>query len=124
LAIIGGNVAFKGVRYGINGTRLPSPDEESWTPIAVGEGLDGRQKRSPFMLVEWLMNVAGPNHMDWFQYDNQVLESWTGRVRKEVDEYDTFTDAVCVSVVSRHRRSVSSQIVATFKVNAESGIAP
>jgi len=109
-------VAVRDVIYSINDTEVTSPDEEVWSPVAIGTALTGRQKRSPYWRLEWHKTVAGPCRLDWFDYDNTTLDSLTTRTPGKLDISEIYTDAVCQSVVFRQRRGVGNEIVATFLV--------
>lgn len=110
-----------GVVFQINGNDVTAPDEEVWTPISAGTSLTGEQKRSPYWTLQWSKNAADCDRLDWFDYDNTVLTSLRTRRRHRLDEYETYTDAICQSVQFRQRRQVGMDMVATFLVNVESG---
>ena len=109
-------MGVKTVYYNINGTGVTSPDEEVWTPISPGTALSGLQKRSPYWQLEWRKTVAGPCHLDWFDYDNTTLTSLATRPPGLLDETVEYTDAICQSVTMRHRMGVGNEIVAVFLV--------
>jgi len=106
----------KGVKFAINGVVVTAPDEDVPLNIVLGDALAGTECRSPYKVLEWRKQIAGPCHLDWFDYDNQVLTSLTTRSFAHLDEYETYTDAVCKSVTIRNRRSVGNEMVATFLV--------
>lgn len=105
-----------GIQYAINGNGVTAPDEEAWSNIVVGDALSGQERRSPFKQLEWRKQVAGPCYLDWYDYDNQTLDSLTTRTPGELVEYETYTTAICQSVTFRHRRSNANEIVAVFLV--------
>lgn len=110
-------MAFRGIMFAINGVGVTSPDEEVWAHNTMGDDLDGLQKRSAFSRLEWRRTVGERCDLDWFPYDNTMLASLTTRPPGETDTHETYTDVLCKSVTMRHRRSVGSEIVATFLVN-------
>ncbi len=109
-------MSTKGVWYKINGDGVTTPDEEVWTPIAVGVALTGRQKRSPYWQLEWRKQVADSCDVDWWTYDNTTLSSLWTRPPDKLDETEQYTDAICQSVEMRQRRGFGNEIVATFLV--------
>jgi len=109
-------MAIKGLLYAINGHEVTTPDEEVWQNVVIGENLAGNQRRSPYKTLQWTKQVASPCYLDWFDYDNQTLTSLTTRPPGELDEHETYTDAICKSVVFRQRLNVGNEIVATFEV--------
>lgn len=106
-----------GIEYALNGTPVTAPDEEAWSNVVIGESLEGTERRSPYRILEWTKRVAGPCHLDWFDYDNTPLSSITTRSPGELVNYETYTDAVCKSVTFRQRLGVGTEIVARFLVN-------
>lgn len=106
-----------GNAYAINGTGVTAPDEEVWTEILMGIDLRGQQKRSIYWQLEWRKTVGNSCYLDWMDYDNTVLTGLTTRPRNRLDEFETYTDVICQSVVFRHRHGAASEIVATFLVN-------
>lgn len=111
-----------GIAYAINGREVMSPDEEVWSPIVVGTGLDGTQRRSPYWQLEWRKTVVDSCWLDWLEYDNQALENLTTRPPDKLDEHETYTDVLCQSVTMRHRRAVGNEVVAVFVVNLNSAL--
>jgi hypothetical protein len=105
-----------GVVFSINGVGVTAPDEEVWTPISVGVALTGRQKRSPYYRLEWTKQVADDCRLDWFDYDDTTLTSLWTRPPSGLNEYAKYTDAICQSVVMRHRRGVGNEVIARFLV--------
>lgn len=114
-------MALVGVAYAINGIAVTTPDEEYWTPPVLGFALSGRQKRSPYWSLEWRAQVVGKCEVDWFTYDNTTLTSLTCRPPGTLREVETYTDAICQSVVMRQRLGVGNEVVATFLVCTTSG---
>lgn len=110
-------MSLPGVAYAINGIRVTAPDEEVWTPIVMGIGLRGQQKRSTYWQLEWRKTVGNSCYLDWMDYDNSVLTSLVTRPQNRLDEFETYTDVICQSVTFRHRRGMANEIVATFLVN-------
>ena len=106
----------QGIQFAINDVIVTAPDEDVWLNVSIGDALAGTERRSPYKLLEWRKQVAGPCHLDWFDYDNQQLDSLTTRSFSHLDEYETYTDAICKSVTIRNRRSVGSELVATFLI--------
>lgn len=106
-----------GVFYMLNGIGVTSPDEERWSPIVLGDAIDGLQRRSPYMRLEWHLRADGKCGLDWFPYDNTVLTSLTCRPDGELAEHETYTDVFCKSVVGRQNRGVMTEIIAVFLVN-------
>jgi hypothetical protein len=109
-------VAIKGVAYAINGTGVTPPDSATWPPTVIGQDLNSLQKRSPYRIHEWSKQVAGPCHLDWFDYDNTTLASLVTRPPGTLDEMETYTDAVLQSVTMRQDRNVGTQVTAQFLV--------
>ena len=117
-------MGIKGIAYAINDLQVMPPDEEVWSPIAVGVALTARQKRSPYQQLEWRRQVVDACDLDgsgrdWFLYDNTTLTSLTARQPGKLDERRTYTDAICQSVGFRARRGVGNEVVAVFLVNVE-----
>lgn len=109
-------MGIKEVYYSINGSNTTPPDEEVWTPISPGSAGTGLQKRSPYRQLEWRKTVAGPCHLDWFDYDNTRLTSLATRPPGLLDETVVYTDVICQSVTMRQRQGAGSEIVAVFLV--------
>jgi len=109
-------VAARGNVYAINGLIVTTPDEEVWTPHVMGDALTGRQKRSPYRILEWRKQVADRCLLDWFSYDNTTLVSLTATPPGTLDQHETYTDAICQAVNFRKRLSVGNEIVARFLV--------
>lgn len=106
-----------GVTFGINGRSVTAPDEVVWSNVVQGEALSGREKRSPYKYCEWRIELANGCRLDWYDYDNTTLASFTTTPPDEVDEYETYTiDVVCQSVSHRGRRSVATDVTARFLV--------
>lgn len=117
-------MGIKGVVFAINDLQVMPPDEDVWTPIVSGVALTARQKRSPYWQLEWRRQVVDECDLDgsgrdWFLYDNTTLTTLTTRQPGKLDEYRTYTDAVCQSVTFRARRGVGNEIVAVFLVDTE-----
>jgi hypothetical protein len=102
--------------YMINGVEVTAPDEEVWSPQVIGTNLNAEQNRSPCWQLEWRKTVSDQCGLDWFDYDNTTLESLTARGRGVVDDFTTYTDAVCQQVTMRHKHNVGNEIVARFLV--------
>ena len=105
-----------GVKFAINSVVVAAPDEDVWMNVVLGDALAGTERRSPYKVLEWRKQIAGPCDLDWFDYDNRILDSLTTRSFAHLDEYETYTDAICKSVTIRNRRSVGNEVVATFLV--------
>ena len=106
----------RGMVFAINDQVVSCPDEDTLSPIVIGEATSGLQKRSPYRLLTWRKNIGGRCDMDWFDHDNTRLISLHTRSIGKVDEYTRFTDVVCQSVTKRNRRQLGTEIVATFLV--------
>ncbi len=112
----------RGALYEINGVKVTAPDEEVWTDVVVGVDLNGLEIISPYKRLEWTQQAAAECHLDWFDYENQVLTSLTCRPHGELAEYQRYTDAICQAVSFRQRRGVGSDVIAVFLVNTTSGV--
>lgn len=109
-----------GIEYALNANAVTPPDEEAWSNVVVGESLVGDERRSPFRVLEWMKRVAGPCHLDWFDYDNTILSSITTRKPGELVESETYTNVICQSVTFRQIHGVGNEIVARFLVDTTS----
>lgn len=105
--------------YMINDKATTAPDSETWSENVVGETLDMRQKRSPYKTLIWRKNVVDDRYLDWFDYDNTILDSIVTRAPGELKNWVRYTDAICqeVSMVQVHNQG--RQVEARFLVNTE-----
>ena len=111
----------KGVYFQINELSTTAPDGDVWTDNVVGEDLDGLMTRSPMRRLEWRKKiVTGCMSEDWVPHDNTRLDSLTTRAYKKVDQYATYSDALCQSVTLDGKQSLGQSMVAVFLVNVES----
>ena len=106
----------RGVLFAINDQIVSCPIEDTLSPIVIGEATSGLQKRSPYQLLVWRMQIAGRCQMGWFAFDGTRLDSLHYRSRGKIDEWTRSTDAICQSVTKRNRRQLGTEIVATFLV--------
>jgi len=106
--------------YMINEQVVTAPTSESWTDDVVGTALDLTQKRSPYKTLVWRREVSGPRQLDWFDYDNTILDSLVTREPGELRSWVRYTDAVCVRVAMQQSQQRGLQVEATFLVNTES----
>ena len=113
-------MTIRGVWYKINEQEVTPPDEEVWTPIVVGSGLSGKQKRSPYWQLEWHKQVLDScDAADWWEYNNKTLVSLWTRSPGKLDETEQYTDVICQRVEMRQVRGFGQQAVATFLVYVE-----
>ncbi len=104
--------------YMINGIRVPSPDEEVWSNIVVGDNLDALETRSPYQELTWRRTAGERCDLDWHDFDGLELSSITCTPPGEVGVHRTFTRSQkCKSVVHRNRRGTATEITATFLVD-------
>jgi hypothetical protein len=109
-------MAIRGVAFAINGVGVTCPDSATWPPTVIGQSLNGTQRRSPYRIHEWSKQVAGPCHLDWFDYDNTVLASLVTRPPGTLLDMETYTDVVLQTVTMRQDRNVGTQVTAQFLV--------
>ena len=118
----------RGAAFGINGAAVIAPDEYNWEEHVIGTSLSASQKRSPWRVMRWTKQVAGADDVDgdsrdWFSYDNVTLSSITVPTYKGyLDDYSTYTRAVCMSVSVRRRKGVANQLTAEFWIDTGSVI--
>lgn len=104
-------------RHAINDTAVTVPDEEIWQRVVNGAGLNGLESRTGFSVLQWTKRVGGPCHLDWYDYDNTILNSIIARPDQKVDEYERFnTIVICKGVTSRKTHSQAMDITATFLI--------
>ena len=119
---------MRGVAFGINGSQVTAPDECNWEEKIVGNALSGIQKRSPYRTVTWSKQIVGKCDLnteshDWFEYENQALSSITLPTYKgRLDDFSTYTRAICKSVAVRNRRGVGNQLTASFWIDPSSAV--
>ena len=113
-------MALRELIYAINDVNVTPPDEEVWSPIVAGVTLSGLERRSPVWKLEWTKRVGSGPHLDWFQFDGQVLNRLVCRGPGDLDVSRTYTDARCQSVTMRQQRGAGTEITAVFLVNVES----
>lgn len=95
---------------------MSCPISDVWNPNVIGTNLGLLQVRSPYYLLTWTMRYAGPCDLDWYDYDNQVLDSIRTRTPGKLDEWETYTDVICQSVTYSGALNRAENVVATFLV--------
>lgn len=112
-------MAVWGIHFMINGQGVVPPDDVDWTPIVVGEGLDGLERRAHYRTVKWTKRAVPGCDMDWFQFDNTELTSFTCPEPDNSRQSETYTTAICKSVKALQSHGNMQDIQAVFLVKVD-----
>lgn len=108
-----------GIFFMINGQGVEAPDEIDWTPITLGDGLDGLERRSPFYTVRWTKRAVPGCNMSWFEFDNTELTSLVCPGPDNSRESERYTEAYCKSVKALQTHGSMYDIQAVFLVKVD-----
>jgi hypothetical protein len=101
----------------INGMGVSCADGVDWTPITMGDALDGLERRSHFKTLRWSKQVERGCRLDWHQFDNTALTSLMTPMEDNSEESEVYTtDVFCKSVKSVQTHGVHHEIQAIFLV--------
>lgn len=112
-------MAYPGIAFMLNHIGVTSPDDIDWTPISMGDALDGLERRSHYRTVRWAKNAHWGCDLDWFQFDNTELNHFICPPPDQSRQYEVYTEAFCKSVKAIHRHGNMYDIQAIFLVKVD-----
>ena len=103
----------------INGLGVTPPDDVDWTPISMGDALDGLERRTHYRTVTWTKQVEQGCFLNWFQFDNTELTSFICSPPDHPEQHETYSEAYCKSVKAPQHHGKPQGIQAVFLVRTE-----
>lgn len=101
----------------INDVIVSTPDSERWLSNLTGTSLELTQRRSPYRQLVWRKQVVDNCMLEWFDYDNSVLDSLVTRAPGALREWTRYTDVILQSVHFVQNGPSGGQVEARFLVN-------